>query len=87
MDKQTQVRLAETPGEVEAARLRDPLKRLQGLLAKAGLLTEELDQEYRGSARREVDAATEAAEAAPYPAAGPFDDSVYGAAQAHPAHP
>ena len=63
--------------EVEAARLRDPLKRLRELLTEAGLLTEERDQECQQQARREVDAATEAAEAAPYPDADTFDDQVY----------
>ena len=65
--------------EVEAGRLRDPLVRLRELLLEAGLLTGERDEEYRRRARQEVDAATEAAEAAPYPEASSFYDNVYGA--------
>ena len=72
-------------GEVEAARLRDPLKLLHGLVTEAGLLTEQLDEEYRRSAREEVDAATEAAEAAPYPDAGSFHDNVYSMEAGDPA--
>ena len=63
--------------EVEAGRLRDPLKRLRELLMGAGLLTEEEDQECQRRARQEVDAATEAAESAPYPEADTFHDQVY----------
>ena len=69
--------------EVEAGRLRDPLKRLRELLMGAGLLTEERDRECRQRARREVDAATEAAESAPYPDADTFYDQVYAAPEEH----
>jgi 2-oxoisovalerate dehydrogenase E1 component alpha subunit len=58
--------------EIEAAKKRDPLAKLRELLAGAGLMTDERDAELRESARREVDAATEAAEAAPFPS----DDDV-----------
>lgn len=54
-------------GEIEEARKRDPLLKLQAELSAAGLLTGERDTELRESARREVDDATDAAEAAPYP--------------------
>lgn len=64
--------------EVEAGRLRDPLKRLRELLLSAGLLTEVRDAELRDAARADVDAATDAAEAAPYPDASDFDAHVYG---------
>ena len=58
--------------EIEEARKRDPLAKLQGLLTAAGALTEERDAEMRRAARAEVDAATDAAEAAPFPDAGDF---------------
>lgn len=60
-------------GEIEEARKRDPLLKLQALLGGAGLLSGERDTELREAARVEVDAATDAAEAAPFPP----DDDVY----------
>ena len=57
--------------EIEQARKRDPLPKLAVLLEGAGLLTAERREELRGDARAEIDAATEAAEAAPFP---PDDD-------------
>ena len=53
------------------AKLRDPLAKLQALLADEGLLSDERDGELHDAARNEVDAATKAAEAAPFP---PDDD-------------
>ena len=53
--------------EIEEARKRDPLKKLQELLTSAGLLSAEQDAELRQAAKVEVDAATDAAEAAPFP--------------------
>ena len=58
--------------EIEEARKRDPLLKLQRLLIAAGALTEEHDADLRRAARSEVDAATDAAEAAPFPDAGGF---------------
>ena len=58
--------------EIEEARKRDPLEKLRGLLTAAGALTEERDAEMRRAARAEVDAATDAAEAAPFPDAADF---------------
>ena len=58
--------------EIEEARKRDPLLKLQRLLTAAGALTEERDADLRRAARSEVDAATDAAEAAPFPDAGDF---------------
>ena len=63
--------------ELQEARKRDPLARLQELLLNVGLMTAEQDQEYRRHARQEVDAATEAGEAAPYPSADGLLDHVY----------
>ena len=57
--------------EIDEAKLRDPLAKLQALLAGEGLLSDERDGELREAARNEVDAATKAAEAAPFP---PDDD-------------
>ena len=65
--------------EIEEARKRDPLVRLSALLRGAGLLSEARDEELRHGARAEVDAATEAAEAAPFPDAADVYDHVYGA--------
>ena len=58
--------------EIEEARKRDPLLKLQRLLIAAGALTDERDADLRRAARSEVDAATDAAEAAPFPDAGDF---------------
>lgn len=57
--------------EIDEAKLRDPLAKLQALLAGEGLLSDERDGELRDAALNEVDAATKAAEAAPFP---PDDD-------------
>lgn len=53
--------------EVEAWRQRDPILRLRAYLLEAGLLTEEADQGLNAQVAAEVDRATEAAEASPYP--------------------
>jgi len=63
--------------EVEAGRLRDPLKRLQEWLSRSGVLTDEHDAALRRQAKREVDEATEYAEAAPYPDAGDLLEHVH----------
>jgi 2-oxoisovalerate dehydrogenase E1 component alpha subunit len=53
--------------EIDEARKRDPLERLERQLHNAGLLTPERNDVLYRQARAEVDAATEAAEAAPFP--------------------
>jgi 2-oxoisovalerate dehydrogenase E1 component alpha subunit len=63
--------------EIEKARQRDPLKALQELLLESGLMTEAQDQEHRRAAKAEVDAATEAGEAASYPTTDDFAKHVY----------
>ena len=63
--------------EVEKARLRDPLKKLRELLMNAGLLDDAEDARIRESARREIDEATNEAEAAPYPDDGDVLAHVY----------
>ena len=61
-----------TPGTATGTRLSrrrsaTPLKRLRELLEGAGLLTTERIEQLRRDAADTVDAATEAAEAAPFP--------------------
>ena len=63
--------------EIEEARKRDPLKFLHDRLQVLDVLGEELDQEVRQHARREVDEATDFAEAAAYPGTDGFHDHVY----------
>ncbi len=53
--------------EIEEAKKRDPLKRLAELLAGVGLLTDTRKKALLAQAKAEVDAATDAAEAAPFP--------------------
>ena len=73
-DDDTQYRRKE---EVQEARKRDPMIRVRKYLTERGLLTEETDKEYRDRALREVNQATDAAEAAPPPATDGFYDHVY----------
>ena len=63
--------------DVEKARLRDPLERLRGQLKAAGVLSDEMDEEIRAAARREIDEATEEGEATPYPPTSSFYRDVY----------
>ena len=63
--------------DIEKARLRDPLVRLQGQLAAAGVLSDEMDEEIRAAARREIDEATDEVEAAPYAQTSSFYRDVY----------
>ena len=63
--------------DVEKARLRDPLERLRGQLKAAGVLSDEMDEEIRAAARREIDEATEEVESAPYPPTSSFYRDVY----------
>lgn len=63
--------------ELEAARRRDPVRRLQQYLQQEGLLTPEQDAAIWERARQEVEEATRAAEAAPYPPAATLWEHVY----------
>ena len=63
--------------EVEAARDRDPIKVLKGQLMVQRVLTEELDQKLHDDAKREVNEATDFAEAAEYPGTEGFYYHVY----------
>ncbi len=66
------------PGaEVEEARRRDPITLLRTYILEAQLLTEEQEEEVRSWARSEVDRATDAADAAPYPDSSTTYDHVY----------
>ena len=66
------------PGEeVEEARKRDPITLLRAYILEAQLLTEEQDEEVRRWSRSEVDQATDAADAAPYPDSSTTYDHVY----------
>ena len=66
------------PGEeVEEARKRDPITLLRAYILESQLLTEEQDEEVRRWARSEVDQATDAADAAPYPEPSTTYDHVY----------
>ena len=53
--------------EIEEAKKRDPLKRLAEFLAGVGRLTDARKKALLAQAKAEVDAATDAAEAAPFP--------------------
>ena len=74
-DDDTRYRAAE---EIEEARKRDPLLVLSGQLKAAGVLTDDLDSEFRAEAMRIVNEATDAVESAPYPEVDNFDEHVYG---------
>ena len=65
--------------EVAEGKKRDPLAKLQERLLAEGVLTPERDAELRKAARQEVDEATDAAEAAPYPSAADVLDHLYAA--------
>ncbi|HJO83345.1 MAG TPA: thiamine pyrophosphate-dependent dehydrogenase E1 component subunit alpha [SAR202 cluster bacterium] len=63
--------------ELEEARKRDPLRILSDHLRTLDILTEEIDQQLRDSAKNIVNDATEAVDAAPYPATDDFFEHVY----------
>ena len=63
--------------EVDEGKKRDPLAKLQERLLAEGVLTPEHDAQLREAARREVDEATDLAEAAPYPSAADVLDHLY----------
>ena len=63
--------------EVEEAKKYDPLKLLKDKLMKNGILSEEQNKEFENDAKKEVNAATEFAEAAPFPKADDFYEHVY----------
>jgi 2-oxoisovalerate dehydrogenase E1 component alpha subunit len=65
------------PEEVKEARRRDPIDSLRSYLVERGILTQERDEEIRSQAREEVNAATDAAESAPYPDPSTAYDHVY----------
>ena len=65
------------PEEIEQARRRDPLDTLNGQLRALGLLKASDVEEIRRAAVRQVNEATEIAEAAPYPDVEGYFDHVY----------
>jgi len=65
------------PGEVEAARQRDPVVTLGADLVEQGALTSEQVEEIKAQARRAIDEATDAAEAAIAPDPSTLHDLVY----------
>jgi 2-oxoisovalerate dehydrogenase E1 component alpha subunit len=64
--------------ELEAALARDPIAALRSHLVTSGRLSESQDEEISESARREVNEATDLAEAAPLPDPSTFAEHVYG---------
>jgi len=62
--------------EIDEAKKRDPLKALQESLTALGLLDEKTDKQFQDDARRIVNEATDAAEAAPFAGAFDFSDHV-----------
>jgi len=66
-----------SPEELQEARRRDPVRRLQQYLLQEGILTPEHDRAIWERARQEVDEATRYADAAPYPPASTLHEHVY----------
>lgn len=64
--------------EVESWRARDPIKRFEHYLVEHGVITSEEIEALRREVRAEVDAATDAAVAAPYPSVESIADHLYG---------
>lgn len=71
-------RVYRSPDEVKAWRAHDPLTRFANRLLEVGALTDEQLAQVSAAVRDEVNAATDAAEAAPLPEAETFDRHVYG---------
>jgi 2-oxoisovalerate dehydrogenase E1 component alpha subunit len=63
--------------ELEQARHRDPVRRLQQYLLQEGILTPEQDRAIWEGARQEVEEATRYAEASPYPEASTLLEHIY----------
>ena len=73
-DDDTRYRSSE---EIEEARKRDPLIALSSQLRDSGLLTDDVDNEFRAEAMRIVNEATDTVESAPYPGVDDFGEHVY----------
>jgi 2-oxoisovalerate dehydrogenase E1 component alpha subunit len=65
------------PDEVDAWRAHDPVARFERQLLAAGVVDEQAVTSVRAEIKREIDAATDAAERAPAPDAATFADHVY----------
>ncbi len=66
-----------TPAEMEEALKKDPLPLFRDKLISWDILTEETDANYREKAQQEVNDATDAGEAAPYPDPSTLLDHLY----------
>lgn len=67
-----------SPEEVETWRAHDPIKRFEHYLVEHGIITGEEIETMRREVRAEVDAATDAAVAAPWPPVESIADHLYG---------
>ncbi len=65
------------PDEVRAWKAHDPLARFETRLREVGALDDDSLAEIRNAVKRDIDAATDAAEAAPFPDPATFDRFVY----------
>ena len=65
------------PAELAAEALKDPIPRMRDALIARGWLSPQADQAMRDDVNREVEKATEAAEAAPEPEPGSLGRHVY----------
>jgi 2-oxoisovalerate dehydrogenase E1 component alpha subunit len=65
------------PEEVKAWKARDPVARFERLLRETGVLDDESANQIRTRVMRDVNEATDAADAAPYPDPSTFDRHVY----------
>jgi TPP-dependent pyruvate/acetoin dehydrogenase alpha subunit len=65
------------PAELAAEALKDPIPRMRDALMTRGWLSPEADQTMRDEVDREVERATEVAEAAPEPEPGSLGRHVY----------
>jgi 2-oxoisovalerate dehydrogenase E1 component alpha subunit len=63
--------------DIEAARQRDPLKRLREELLEKGHLTNDTNQTLMDDAKRTINEATDIAESTPFPGTETFYDHVY----------
>jgi 2-oxoisovalerate dehydrogenase E1 component alpha subunit len=67
-----------SPEEVKAWRAKDPIQLFESRLRDLGALDDALTEEIKTKVKREVDDATDAAEAAPFPDPATYDRHVYG---------
>lgn len=63
--------------DIEKSKKRDPLKLFRAFMMKQGILTDELEERFQSESKKEVNKATDEAEAAPYPDTEDFYEHVY----------